>query len=353
MIKHAFILSTVLALTLAHASDLGIRAPFEAFGVEKNGLGGEQVADNDWQAGFAPAAQLGEKNASEPMLKDRSLDLVNRQSCQSGYWYCSAFGKCCPRSSLCCSYGYCIDPDDTCCPDGPCRPGWGCCGPNCYPRGGDCCSDNNYCEAGNICVRLSSSNRIVCCTDLKCTAVVRSGSTSYVTTSSRAPATITSPPRTTRIVSVGGVETWRWTVTWWYYSFWWSTFRATSTVTYTRIYSTTTFTTTATDESQARSRFSALSATLTFPVPASAQTSLAALLTQRPTETETFTFGDSPFETGAGDEEPSSAVVITRTASQPTGAANTLPVNNDPNGGQSGSNGLRVAWGLGLLGIFL
>ena len=105
----------------------------------------------------------------------------------------------------------------------------------------------------------------------------------------------------------------------WYLSFWWTTLDATSEVTYTKIYSTTTFTTTATDEEQAFSEFAALSATLSFAVPASAQTSLAYYLTASPSAAATvafpsntgFTFNPAAFSSkGSG-----SVVVVTRTAS--------------------------------------
>lgn len=110
----------------------------------------------------------------------------------------------------------------------------------------------------------------------------------------------------------------------WYLSFWWTTFDATSEVTYTKIYSTTTFTTTATDEEQAFSEFAALSSTLSFPVPASAQTSLAYYLTASPSATAAFpsntgfTFNPGAFSSaGSG-----SVVVVTRTAGAGTATRN-------------------------------
>ena len=113
----------------------------------------------------------------------------------------------------------------------------------------------------------------------------------------------------------------------WYLSFWWTTFDATSEVTYTKIYSTTTFTTTATDEEQASSEFAALSATLSFPVPASAQTSLAYYLTASPSAAATTGFPSNTgftFNPGAFSSEGSaSVVVVTRTASAGTITKNT------------------------------
>ncbi|KAF2474420.1 uncharacterized protein BDR25DRAFT_340893 [Lindgomyces ingoldianus] len=350
--------SAILSLALAHAPNLGVRAAFgnQAFGIaNEEGLTPEVIAEDEYQAEWAPAALSHEKNASQPLLKDRSLELHGRQlTCNPGYGYCSAFGRCCPDTTLCCSYGYCIAPADTCCPNGACDPGWGCCGSKCAPKDGDCCSDDHYCEAGNICVKLYSSGRIVCCTDLKCTAAVISGTTSYVSTTSRAAPSITAPPSTTRIVSVGGtIETWYWTVTWWYLSFYWSTSRATSTVTFTRISETTTFTTTATDETQARSLFSALSATLTFEPPSSAHTSLASLLSQQPQETGSFTLGDN-FSTGFGAQPtgssspPGSSSSRSSTTVQPTSAGTTTA--GPAAGGPSAASGVFVQWALVILG---
>lgn len=269
-----------------------------------------------------------------------------------------AFGRCCPRSSNCCSYGYCINPDDTCCPDGPCDPGWNCCGSNCSPKDGDCCSDGNYCEAGNICVRLGSSGRIVCCTDLECTAAVVSGTTTYassaqdvVPTLTESPPEITSPP-TSQIITVGdSFTTWYWTVTWWYYSFYWSTFQAESTVTFTRLFETTTFTTTATDESEASSLFSALSQTLTFTPPADAQTSLASLLNVVPSETESFSFED-PFSTGFpnGPERTGSTSTTRGSASARATTAGVTQGPVGPPGGASMANGNLVPMALVAVG---
>lgn len=313
------------AFSAANAG-LGERAAFDAYGIVGKGYGGEKKAVDDYVADFAPGTFFGEKtdNETSPMIKDRSLELVGRQSCNAGYWYCEAFGRCCPTTTLCCSYGYCIDPGRTCCPGSSCDPGWGCCGSKCYPKDGDCCSNDGYCEAGNICVRIASSGRIVCCTDLQCTAAVVSGTTSYVSVQKTAAPSITAPPSSAQAAAttILGGDIWYWTVTWWYYSFWWTTFDATSEVTYTKIHSTTTFTTTATDEEQASSEFAALSATLSFPVPASAQTSLAYYLTASPSAAATtgfpsntgFTFNPGAFSSkGSG-----SVVVVTRTASAGT-----------------------------------
>lgn len=82
--------SAIASVALAHVPDMGKRAPFDAVGIEKNkeGFGSEPIANDDSQAIFAEA-QTGKKNATMPQLKDRSLELVDRQSCDAGYWYCS------------------------------------------------------------------------------------------------------------------------------------------------------------------------------------------------------------------------------------------------------------------------
>ncbi|KAH7390444.1 hypothetical protein BKA66DRAFT_35294 [Pyrenochaeta sp. MPI-SDFR-AT-0127] len=288
---------------LVEALELEKRAPFEIFGIQKNaeGFGSEPLAEEEAQAAFAPAAERHEKNVTMPLLQDRSLELTERQTCNTGYWYCPTFGRCCPRTNNCCSYGYCIDPAETCCPGGSCDPGYECCSATtCSPRGTECCADGNYCQVGNICVKLFDTGRIVCCTDLKCTAAVVSGTTSYRSTTTRDTApTVTRPPTTTRQVA-DVYETWYWTVTWWYLSFYYTTFRAESTVTFSTVYSTTTFTTTATDRQDASSRFAILSRTLTFTPPASA-TSLASLVDVQPSETPSINVlvqsSDGPEET--------------------------------------------------------
>ena len=153
----------------------------------------------------------------------RDLLEGKRQSCASGYGYCScklmsngrrspslgapqrailretnrltrptAFGRCCPLSAGCCGYGYCIDKADTCCPNGPCGPGKTCCGYNhCMPTTGQCCADESYCEQGNHCYLVTGVSRPVCCTNNLCTAYVTAGTTvSLTTTVTRPPATV-------------------------------------------------------------------------------------------------------------------------------------------------------------------
>ncbi|KAF1994217.1 hypothetical protein P154DRAFT_38699 [Amniculicola lignicola CBS 123094] len=133
--------TAVLSLAVAHVPDLGKRAPIVALGFEGSfeEQKDEPYAFDESLAAFAPPTTQGKpKNATMPMLKDRSLELVadKRQlTCDTGYWYCPVFGKCCPRTTLCCSYGYCIDPDDTCCPTGACDPGWYVFFPLDYSRG--------------------------------------------------------------------------------------------------------------------------------------------------------------------------------------------------------------------------
>ncbi|OCK95238.1 uncharacterized protein K441DRAFT_676731 [Cenococcum geophilum 1.58] len=349
------VLGAVFGSAAFSAADAGLgeRAAFDAYGIVGKEYG-EAKAVDEYVAGFAPGALFGEKtdNETSPMIKDRSLELVGRQSCNAGYWYCEAFGRCCPTSTLCCSYGYCIDPERTCCPDASCDPGWDCCGSKCSPKGGDCCSNDRYCEPGNICVRIVSSGRIVCCTDVECTAAVVSGTTSYASVQQTAAPSITAPPSSVHVAAttVLGADIWYWTVTWWYLSFWWITFDATSEVTYTKIYTTTTFTTTATDEEQASSEFAALSETLSFPVPASAHTSLAYYLTASPSAAATTGFPSNTgftFNPGAFSSEESSSTsvaVVTRTASAGTTTSNTATAAAASTTGSSVGAETRVRW---------
>ncbi|KAF2795668.1 hypothetical protein K505DRAFT_406827 [Melanomma pulvis-pyrius CBS 109.77] len=364
MLHSRILLAASAILSIARAHVELKRAPFEAVGIEPIQEGfGAPVAENEELAAFAPPSLLGEKNATVPLLKDRSLELVDRQTCGAGFGYCASFGRCCSATDLCCAWGYCIEPADTCCPGNPCKAGWNCCGANCSPKGADCCYDGTYCEAGNMCVILGRTGSLVCCTDLSCTAAVVSGTTSYVTSTSRAnppsitqidPPSITQPPPlTSQVITVGDTyTTYYWTVTWWYLSFYWTTFqRVESTVTYTRIYETTTFTTTATDEVEASRLFVALSSTLSFEPPPDAQTSLAALLNVKPSDTNTFSFDDSftsspPEETSSS---PSSSSSTSRTSARTTSASTTATLL--PGGGPGNTaSGVFIQWSLMGLG---
>jgi hypothetical protein len=73
-----------LAHLAAADSVLLPRAAFEAFGIVKE----EGTTDNE-AAKWAPHALFGAKNATEQLLKGRSLDLEERQTCNTGYGYCS------------------------------------------------------------------------------------------------------------------------------------------------------------------------------------------------------------------------------------------------------------------------
>jgi hypothetical protein len=220
-------------------------------------------------------------------------------------------------------------------------------------------------------VILGRTGALVCCTDLSCTAAVVSGTTSYVTTTSRSipsitipdppsitipdppsitipdPPSITEPPPFSSAVVY---TSYYWTVTWWYLSFYWSTFeRVESTVTYTRIYETTTFTTTATDDRQASSLFIALSKTLTFDPPPEAQTSLASLLNVEPSETvpTSFSFGDDFTSAPSEETSDSSSRTSARTTSSSTTTSATLGPGGLPGGAASG---FFVQWSLVGLG---
>lgn len=80
-------------LGLVSTLEFGKNAPFQIAGIQKNteGFGSEGVAVNEELAALAPSPERHEKNASVPLLQDRSLELTKRQStCNAGYWYCSS-----------------------------------------------------------------------------------------------------------------------------------------------------------------------------------------------------------------------------------------------------------------------
>ncbi|XPS76357.1 hypothetical protein M3J09_008409 [Ascochyta lentis] len=298
------------------------------------GFGSEPVFQGNEGGAFIEAL-LQEKNETGPsLLRDRSADLYSkRQSCQSGYGYCASLGGCCPSHNRCCSYGYCLEPGKTCCPNGPCAAGSSCCGNNnCHPEGTQCCQNGRYCEVGNICVIYNGQSG--CCTDLKCTAVVRSGTTSFATTTTTTvvapPPTITQPPRTTEVL-VDVYATYYWTVTWRYFSYYWYVFDAQSTVTYTTITVTTIYTTTATDDRDASSLFVQLSRTLVFSTPADA-TTLASLVGAVPSATATPTPAQETEDSSTSraieiptspDSSPVPSVARTSTSRAPSSRATT------------------------------
>jgi len=81
--------SAIVSITNAHGLELK-RAPFKAVGIESNAEGfGAPVAENEELASFAPPSLLGKKNATIPALKDRSAELVDRQTCGAGFGYCA------------------------------------------------------------------------------------------------------------------------------------------------------------------------------------------------------------------------------------------------------------------------
>ncbi|KAF1812102.1 hypothetical protein P152DRAFT_46282 [Eremomyces bilateralis CBS 781.70] len=118
-------------------------------------------------ADFAPDSRWSNDSMPEQDLWGRSLQRLEprQRTCPSGYGYCATLSGCCPSTDRCCQYGYCLPPGGVCCPGSPCPDGWSCRSTGtCYPNDGDCCSDGRNCNPGKICVRLASSNRIVCCT---------------------------------------------------------------------------------------------------------------------------------------------------------------------------------------------
>lgn len=86
------VLRAVFGFAAFSAADAGLgeRAAFDAYGIVGKGYSGEAKAVDDYVADFAPGTFFGEKtnNETSPMIKDRSLELVGRQSCNAGYWYC-------------------------------------------------------------------------------------------------------------------------------------------------------------------------------------------------------------------------------------------------------------------------
>jgi len=86
------VLGAVFGFYAFSAADAGLgeRAAFDAHGIVGKRYGGEAKAADDYVADFAPGTFFGEKtdNETSPMIKDRSLELVGRQSCNAGYWYC-------------------------------------------------------------------------------------------------------------------------------------------------------------------------------------------------------------------------------------------------------------------------
>lgn len=91
MRQSLFFAAALLHLASAHNPVIGKRAPIQAVGIEKNkeGFGSPATAIDEAQAALAPPSLEGKKNATVPQLKDRSMELVDRQSCDAGYWYCS------------------------------------------------------------------------------------------------------------------------------------------------------------------------------------------------------------------------------------------------------------------------
>ncbi|GJN66877.1 hypothetical protein PLICBS_000899 [Purpureocillium lilacinum] len=268
------------------------------------------------------------RDATQELTARTVLDVLlnRRQYCNTGYGYCSSFGRCCPQSDRCCSYGYCLPPNTRCCPTGPCEGNKLCCGrSHCSPIGGDCCSDESYCEPGNRCYRVPSlGSRPVCCTNSRCTAVVRDGKTTYATTST-----------TTRTYTTTYSQYYYWTITYYYYYYYWtySYQIEASVVTSTRRTTYTTLSVRTTDRGAASSYFSSVSQTLSLPTPAAA-TSLASLtgVTSHASKAADDTTDAGPSPTDASSDSGGGGDA---TASSASSAATTTTAS----GGGSGNNG--------------
>jgi hypothetical protein len=82
--------ATVLSLATAHAG-LNGRGDFDVLGLERDyaDFGSGYVFEGSEPEVFIEALPGLEKNESLPELRDRSAELVGRQSCDAGYGYCS------------------------------------------------------------------------------------------------------------------------------------------------------------------------------------------------------------------------------------------------------------------------
>ncbi|CAK7244205.1 MAG: hypothetical protein STHCBS139747_005740 [Sporothrix thermara] len=238
---------------------------------------------------FMAKTSAADNQTTESVTPRSVLDVllnrnVKRQTCSTGYGYCSNIEQCCPSYDECCGYGYCIDSEDTCCPNAPCQAGTDCCGEDhCYPFGDVCCGDESYCDAGNHCYKYPDLSYDVCCTNSDCTAYVTDGVTVTRTTSTTRRATSTSYD----------YEAYYFTITYSYYSYFWSEIdEERYFVTSTTIRTSTVVTVAATDASDATSSFEHISETLTFATPAAA-TRLRTLAGSTTTEAVATFGGDS------------------------------------------------------------
>ena len=75
---------------------LSKRAAFNTYSIVDKGYSGEAKAVNNYIVDFALGTLFGEKinNKTLPIIKDRSLKLVRRQSCNAKYWYCEGIYIC-------------------------------------------------------------------------------------------------------------------------------------------------------------------------------------------------------------------------------------------------------------------
>ena len=82
--------TTVLSLATAHAG-FNRRGDFDVLGLERDyaDFGSGYVFEGSEPEVFIEALPGIGKNESLPQLKDRSAELVGRQSCDAGYGYCS------------------------------------------------------------------------------------------------------------------------------------------------------------------------------------------------------------------------------------------------------------------------
>ncbi|KAL6898524.1 hypothetical protein GGI43DRAFT_78678 [Trichoderma evansii] len=249
--------------------------------------------------------------------------LGKRQFCPQGYGYCPSAGGCCVSNSLCCSYGYCHTQGSACCPTGPCDQGQTCCGvSHCMPTGNQCCEDESNCPAGNGCYLSELLNRVICCTDSKCTAHVDNGKTTYAQTTT-----------TTQTYTTTYYQTYYWTVTWYYWYYYWtySIDIQASVVTSTRSTTQTVFSVTTTDAGAASEYFSEKSKTLSLPTPAAA-TSLESLAGS--TSFVSTPASKLPSPSPSSNDNPASEPSITE---KPSAPLNPFPSSGGPDDNESSS----------------
>ncbi|KAJ5138444.1 uncharacterized protein N7515_003292 [Penicillium bovifimosum] len=150
-------------------------------------------------------------------------------ACALGYEGCTkATTKCCPSTKDCCGEFACADSSEDCCSNGRiCAAGFKCCeGTNgCAPVDGECCDGGFYCRAGKRCA--STNGQKLCCAPSGCTERERGGEDEWglgeqtggynATMSMEAPTTTTITRVVDDVLYAG-------TISWTYWSYYWTSF---------------------------------------------------------------------------------------------------------------------------------